>query len=495
MALILLKSALVAISSKKVAILLSDSILDAIHYRSLSSVAQDIRSGELSPVALTEHMLSRIGSVDCGLSSYATVTAEQAMTAAQLAAKEILAGNYRGPLHGIPIAVKDLCFTAGIRTMGGLKVLRDFVPDYDATVVKKLRRAGAVLLGKLNLTEGALSGYHRDFPIPVNPWGQGLWAGVSSSGSGVATAAGLCFGSLGTDTGGSIRYPSMANGIVGLKPSYGRVSRYGVLELAGSLDHVGPMTRSVMDAAILFEAIAGADSNDTTSLQDAVPGISEALSLEIVGLRIGVDEHYFTTGTDAGLVKSIHAVIQVLEQLGGEIVEVTMPQSDPLELRNAWLPICAYEMLKTHAANYPSRAEDYGGYFGDALKLGAQMSVEDYAIATALRHEINQKFQSGLERVDALICPSGGSVFAAEKELQYGNMETLKPIIQNFQGQFTIPADLAGTPALTVPCGFSDKGHPYAVQFLGKRLSELNLCRIGHAYEQATQWHKRHPAL
>lgn len=472
-----------------------DIALESIHYRSLHSVAEDIRSGELSPVELTEYMLARINSLDERLLSYATVTGEQALLAAQTAEKEIQAGHYRGPLHGIPIAVKDLCFTAGIPTMGGLKVLKDFVPSYDATVVSKLQNAGAVLLGKLNLTEGALSGYHREFPIPVNPWGQDLWAGVSSSGSGVATAAGLCFASLGTDTGGSIRYPSMANGIVGLKPTYGRVSRYGVLELAGSLDHIGPMTRSVMDAAILFEAIAGVDNQDSTSLQEQVPSITEVLTTEISGMRIGVDEHYFTQGTDEGLVKAIYQVIQVLEQLGAERVEVTMPKLDPMELRNAWLPICAYEAHKAHAVNYPSRAADYGGYFADALKLGATMSAEDYAVATELRQHISREFESNIDSVDALICPSGGTVFAADRDMQYGNMEMLKPIIQHFQGQFTIPADLAGTPALTVPCGFSSEGHPYAVQFLGSRLSELNLCRIGYAYEQATQWHDRHPAL
>lgn len=476
-------------------LILVDTALESIHYRSLHSVAEDIRSGELSPVELTEYMLARINSLDERLLSYATVTREQALLAAQTAEKEIQAGHYRGPLHGIPIAVKDLCFTAGIPTMGGLKVLKDFVPSYDATVVSKLQNAGAVLLGKLNLTEGALSGYHREFPIPVNPWGQDLWAGVSSSGSGVATAAGLCFASLGTDTGGSIRYPSMANGIVGLKPTYGRVSRYGVLELAGSLDHIGPMTRSVMDAAILFEAIAGVDNQDSTSLQEQVPSITEVLTTEISGMRIGVDEHYFTQGTDEGLVKAIYQVIQVLEQLGAERVEVTMPKLDPMELRNAWLPICAYEAHKAHAVNYPSRAADYGGYFADALKLGATMSAEDYAVATELRQHISREFESNIDSVDALICPSGGTVFAADRDMQYGNMEMLKPIIQHFQGQFTIPADLAGTPALTVPCGFSSEGHPYAVQFLGSRLSELNLCRIGYAYEQATQWHDRHPAL
>ncbi len=474
---------------------MSYSLPDSVHYSSLCAIAPLIASGELSPLELTEHMLSRIATVDSQLLSYATVIEEQAISAAMAAELEIRAGKYRGPLHGIPIAVKDLCFTEGISTMGGLKVLQDFMPSYDATVVTKLQDAGAILLGKLNLTEGALSGYHPDFPIPVNPWGEQLWTGVSSSGCGVATAAGLCFAALGTDTGGSIRYPCMANAVVGLKPTYGRVSRYGVLELAGSLDHVGPMSRSVEDVALVFEAIAGVDRNDVTSLHDPVPNITQLLTSDLRGLHIGVDEYYLSEGTDKGLVAAITLVIEILRQLGAEIVEVAMPKSDPMELRKAWLPICAYEAHKAHADNYPSRADDYGGYFGDALSLGAAMNEADYTIATKHRHEISQGFEAQLEKVDAVICPSGGTVFAAEKELQYGDMETLKPIIQHFQGQFTIPANLAGTPALTLPCGFSEEGHPYAVQFLGSRLQELKLCQIAYAYEQATDWHQRHPDL
>ncbi|MDA1289352.1 MAG: amidase [Proteobacteria bacterium] len=474
---------------------MSDSVSHPIHYCSLSSAADAIRDGQISPVELTEILLARIDSIDGKLMSYATVMAEQALEAARKAEQEIRAGNYKVPLHGIPIAVKDLCYTAGTRTMGGLKVLRDFVPDYDATVVRKLQEAGAVILGKLNLTEGALSGYHRDFPIPVNPWGENLWAGVSSSGSGVATAAGLCFASLGTDTGGSIRYPAMANGVVGLKPTYGRVSRYGVLELAASLDHIGPITRSVKDAAIVFEAISGFDESDSSSLRDSVPRITASLTDELSGMRIGVDEHYLTNGTNPALVDAIYEVIEVLRQLGAEIVALSMPESDPMDLRNAWLPICAYEAHKAHSATYPSRADEYGGYFGDALKMGAAISAEDYANSARLRQKICEQYETALEAVDAVICPSGGSVFAVEKEVQYGNMEKLSSVIQHFQGQFTIPADLAGTPTITVPCGFSPEGSPYAVQFLGSRLSEKNLCRIAYAYERATQWHQRHPTI
>jgi amidase len=472
---------------------------DLIHYASLSQVAKLIQTGELGPVELTKLMLTRIAEVDKTLLSYATVTADKAILAAKIAEEQIAEGNYKGPLHGIPVAVKDLCFTKDVKTMGGLKVRKNFVPSFDATVVERLEAAGAVVLGKLNLTEGALSGYNRDFDIPINPWGANLWAGVSSSGSGVATAAGLCFASLGTDTGGSIRYPAMANGIVGLKPTYGRVSKFGVMALAHSLDHVGPMTRTVQDAAAVFEAIAGFDHRDETSLRAPVPNILNSLSLDVSrdlsGIKIGVDERYISEGTNPGLVLAITKVIETLKQLGAQLVSVSMPEDGPKELRAAWLPITAYEALKAHADTYPARAADYGGYLGDVLALGLNMTEADYNAAMDLRAEITSRFESQLSVVDAVICPSGGSVFEVEKELQYGDMETLKSVIQKFQGQFTIPADLAGTPSITVPCGFSAANTPYAVQFLGSRLAELSLCRIAYAYEQASNWHLRHPSF
>lgn len=467
-----------------------------LHYEALHTVAALIRRKSLSPVELTRAMLQRIEAVDVSLHAFASVTAELALLQAAQAEKEILAGNYRGPLHGVPIAVKDLCCTRGVPTRGGLEVLRNFIPDYNATVIEKLRSAGAVLLGKLNLTEGALSGYHPNFPVPVNPWGKALWAGVSSSGSGVATAAGLCFGAIGTDTGGSIRYPAMANGIVGLKPTYGRVSRYGVLELAGSMDHVGPMTRSTRDAALMLEVLAGRDPRDATTLLQAFSASDCMAGPGLRDIRIGVDERYMSEGTDSELVPALLEVLDVLRSLGAELVDVSMPKEGAMELRSAWLPITAYEACRAHAAHYPKRAADYGGYLGDVLAMGMAMSVTDYSEATARRRDIAGRFEAQLAGVDAVICPSGGSVFTVDKALQYGDMETLRPVISQFQGQFTIPVNLAGTPALTVPCGFSGKRRaPLAVQFLGRKFSEATLCRIGMAFEDVTGWHLRHPPI
>lgn len=465
-----------------------------LHYNSLTDIARLIESRQVSPTELTRLLLERIAHVDGYLKSYATLTTERALGAARQAERDIASGNYRGPLHGIPVAVKDLCYTRGTRTMGGLAVRRDFVPDYDATVVTRLERAGAVLLGKLNLTEGAMAGYHPQFPIPVNPWNADYWAGASSSGSGVATAAGLCFASLGTDTGGSIRFPSMANGAVGLKPTYGRVSRHGVLALAESLDHVGPMTRRTADAAIVLQAIAGHDANDPSSLREPVPDMLGELGKGIAGLRLGFDPNFATEGVDAGLVTGTEQVLEILTDLGATVVEVTVPEGMQ-ELGRLWFPLCAFEAHKAHGATFPSRAGEYGPYFRDFLELGSTVTVEQYAAASQLRRDFNRRFEAVLEEVDAMVCPSGGNTFPVAPDLQYGDTTKLEPLFHQVQMQFTIPADFAGTPTLTVPCGFSLSGVPYAVQFMGRSLSEPLLCRIGHAYEEATPWHTRHPPI
>jgi amidase len=467
---------------------------DGLHYRSLQEVARLIEAREISPLQLTQHMLDRISEIDARLSSYATVTADRAQAAARQAEREIAAGQYRGPLHGMPIAVKDLCYTAGARTMGGMAAYRDFVPDFDATVVRRLEAAGAVLLGKLNLTEGAMAGYQPYFEIPVNPWGEQLWSGASSSGSGVATAAGLCFGALGSDTGGSIRFPSMANGIVGLKPTYGRVSRHGVLPLAESMDHVGPMTRRTADAAIMLQAMAGYDGNDPTSLQEALPDLLAGLETGIGGLRIGYDPHFSETGTDVGLLEAIQTALQVLQDLGANIVEVSIPP-ETAQLGDAWFAICAYEAHRAHGSKFGANPDAFGPFYRDFLAIGASVTDEQYAGTGQLRAAFNQQFNTLLESVDAMVCPSGGLTFPVEQSTLYGNQEAIEPLFAAVQMQFTIPADFAGTPTLTVPCGFSDDGRPYALQFMGRRLSEPMLCRLGHAFEAATPWHRSHPPV
>ena len=472
-----------------------------LHYLSLREVARLIETKEISPVEVTQIILDRIDALDVRLHSYATVMADRAMAAAQSAEKEIQSGTYRGPLHGVPIAVKDLCYTKGVPTMGGLRVLSDFAPGFDATVVSKLEGAGAVLLGKLNLTEGAMVGYHRDFDIPVNPWGERLWSGVSSSGSGVATSAGLCFASLGTDTGGSIRFPAMANGIVGLKPTYGRVSRYGVLPLAQSLDHVGPMTRSVADAAMVLEAIAGPDPNDPTSLEAPVQNMLEELERGVEGVRIGFDRAYALDGVDPGLAVAIEAALKDLEGLGAEVNEVQVP--DVTEILAAWYVICAAEAAEAHQEYFPSRAEEYGAYFRGFLEFGSRVSQADLADARQIRLEFSSRFRATLSTVDAVVSPAAGVQYEVPPDLQYGSGSDWNQFTSQRresgstkpEPSFTFPHNFAGTPTLSLPCGWSDANLPYTMQLAGTDLSEAMLCRIGHAYESATAWHGKHPPV
>lgn len=466
-------------------------VSDSVHYRSLSEAAELLRGGELSAVDLTQRLLDRIERVDPQLRSYATVMTEQALADARRADDEISAGTYRGPLHGIPVAVKDLCYTEGTRTMGGSAAFADFVPEFDATVVRRLRQAGAVLIGKLNLTEGAMLGYNSELELPVNPWDEDLWAGASSSGSGVATAAGLCFASLGSDTGGSIRFPAMANGIVGLKPTYGRVSRHGVLALAESLDHVGPMTRTVTDAAIMLQAIAGTDPNDPTTLGAPVPDMVRELTRGVRGLRIGFDRRYASEGVDSSLVGAIEEALGVLEGRGAEVVPVTVPELG--DAGAAWRTICTYEAARAHADTYPARAADYGPYFRDVLEGGLAVTDREYAEATDLRNDFNDRFRSTLADVDAIACPSGGTPFAVESEIHFGGQAEMAPVLANLSTQFTFPADFAGTPTLSLQCGVSASGVPHTIQFMGSALTEPTLCRLGLGLEQATEWHTLHP--
>jgi len=470
---------------------------DAWPYLSLRAVAGHIASRDISPVELTRRMLTRIATVDPILKSYATVMTDQALRDASAAATEIRAGKYRGPLHGVPIGIKDLCFTRGTRTMGGTAVRRNFVPTVDATVIARLRKAGAVILGKLNLSEGAAAGYNPAFDVPINPWNHDRWPGMSSSGSGVAAAAGLCFAAIGTDTGGSIRMPSSANGVVGLKPTYGRVSRFGVLAMAPSLDHVGSMAREVGDAAILFDAIAGADPRDPTSLNVPPANALAGLGRGVRGTRIGVDRDYALKGIDGGQALAIEAALRVMTELGATIVDVRMP--DLTGLTEAWLAICSAEMAAAHAATYPSRAGEYGPYLREFLAGGMRVTPDQLAAARKRRAALTAAFSALLDTVDAVAGPAGGDpAWPITHALQVGPMGAYHQAwgaAAPRSAEFTMPMDMARVPAICLPCGFSAEGLPYSIQFTGRRLSESMLCRIAHAYERATPWHLRHPVV
>lgn len=460
-----------------------------LHYQTIAEVGARLQARELSPVELTQAILERIEALDGDLKSYATVMADSAVASARAAEQEIAAGNYRGGLHGVPIAVKDLCFTTGVATMGGARVLRDFVPGFDGTVVQKLNAAGAVILGKLNLTEGAMAGYNPEFDIPVNPWGADRWSGASSSGSGVATAAGLCYGSLGSDTGGSIRFPSAACGTVGIKPTWGRVSRYGVLALAESLDHIGPMTRSASDAGVMLQAIAGHDPNDPTSLTAPVPNMLGGMSQGVRGVRIGVDERYIADDVDSELATAVLEGARLLESMGARLMPVRMPDTEPLS--RAWGVLCSAEAAAAHRDTFPSRADEYGPWFRGWLELGSRHSATDYAIASYTRLSFNGTLSEIFDGIDVLVCPSMTTPpERVTPEALYGPMEEEEWT----WGRFTIPADFSGAPTISLPAGLNSEGLPLSIQFVGRRLTEPMLVQVGHAYEEATQ-HRLQPAL
>ena len=456
-------------------------------FLTLSEVAEVIRTRAASPAEVTRAVLARIDALDARLHSYITVLHERALRQARAAEDEIARGRYRGPLHGVPIAIKDLCATKGIRTTCASQIFADSVPDYDATVAEKLEAAGAVVLGKLNLTEFAYCGYHPAHAAVRNPWHLDCWPGLSSSGSGAATAAGLCFASLGTDTGGSIRFPSAACGVVGLKPTYGRVSRFGVFPLADSLDHVGPITRSVTDAALVLGAIAGSDVKDATSRREPVPDYAKALHLGIDGVRIGVDETHCTVGVDPEVTTAVLAAARLLGELGASLRSVRMP--DPYQASEAYLPIFAAEAAVHHTQTYPARALEYGPAYRGLLELGAQVRGVDYARAHATRQEVSRHYADLFREVDLLLLPTTAS--AAPRVGDRSNeMDVVQP-----SAHFTVPYDLTGNPTLSLPCGFSTAGLPLSFQLVGRHLDEALLCRAGCAYEQSTPWHTRHPQL
>lgn len=456
---------------------------------SLLAVATQLQQRTLSPVELVTDQLAQIASLDQRFASYVTVTAELALAQAKQAEAEISAGTYRGPLHGIPIALKDLCYTKGIATTCGSQMFGDFISDRDGTVTQKLANAGAVLLGKLHMTEFALRWHHPYRPIPVNPWSEGRWPGVSSSGSGVAVAAGLCYGAIGTDTGGSIRFPAACNGIVGLKPTYGRVSRAGVFPLAGSLDNVGPLTRTVADAAVWLQAIAGHDPLDPTSSTLPVPDYLAELAKGLDGIRIGVDEAYLTDGVQPAVSQAVLAAVEVLRTLGADLVPVTVPEPNLDETVKAWYLLTAADALVAHENIYPARRDEYGP-FRELLDDGAKASAQAYAKAHQLREETACRLTQLFDTIDVLVTPTMPTT-APQMD------ETGAPLIQEgyVRARYTYPYNFSRHPTLSQPCGFDEERMPVSIQFVGRHFGEDLICRVGHAYEQATDWHHAIPTL
>jgi amidase len=474
-----------------------------LHYQTLVEVATQIANGELTATQVTEKMLERIATLDPTLHAYYTVMGEQALQAAAAADAAQSEGQSFGPLHGVPIAVKDLCHKRGAPTTAGHQFRRQQVSIENATVVTRLESAGAVVMGKLATTEGAMVGYHPDFEVPRNPWGAlDRWPGVSSGGSGVATAAGLCFAALGTDTGGSIRFPSAANGVVGLKPTWGRVSRQGVLDLGPTLDHIGPMTRSVRDAARMLGVIAGRDLQDVTSLSAPCDDYEAELGRGVAGLRIGWDEAYATTNIQPYVTDALHSAISQLANAGAKIVDVKVPAFEADELA-AWNILAAAEAAAVHATTYPAKQDEYGVYFREFLKTGRQTSAVDLANAVFARKRACGRIAPVFDGIDCLLSPTLASEsFRYNVEDAYGGIDmtkgTLAGVPLDFLARntpFIVIWDFNGYPTLSVPCGFSPDGIPLSLQLVAKPLQESILCRAGYAFEQANRFHLQHPAL
>ena len=461
-----------------------------LHFLDLVTLATLIRRREISPIEATRLQLDRIAALDGKLLSYAAVTTERAMAEARVAEAEIAADRMRGPLHGIPVAVKDLFWTKDVPTAAGMSIHKSFRPAEDATVVRRLREAGAVLLGKLQMTEGAYSDHHPDITPPRNPWNAGYWPGISSSGPGAALAAGLCFGALASDTGGSIRWPSAANGVTGLKPTWGRISRHGVFELATSLDHVGPMARSVADIAVLLTAVAGADAADPTALQDPVPDFAAGTAQDIHDLRIGIDRNWNRVDVEAPVRSVLAETERVLQGLGARLVDVNVP--DVTQAVADWAPICAVEAAVAHKATFPAHRAKYGPVLASVLEAGHVVSGVAYQELLLRRMAFRGRMRALFNGIDLLLAPV--HPFAPLSLETVGTMGLQPKLIARLQA-YTAPFDMTGQPALTLPGGFSTDGLPIAFQLVAPELGETTLLRAGVAFQQATDWHRRHPKL
>ena len=463
---------------------------ESLFFLEISELTRLLHTRKLSPVELTRSLLQRIERLDPQLRSYATVTPELALAQARDAERLLMRHRILGPLHGVPIAVKDLCFTKGIATAAGMPIHRNFIPAFDATVVARLRDAGAVLLGKLQMTEGAFADHHPDITPPVNPWHADHWPGASSSGSGVASAAGLCYGAIGTDTGGSIRFPCAANGVTGLKPTWGRVSVNGAYELAASLDHIGPMCRSAADAGAMLGVIAGADPRDPTALQQPLPDCLAGTDRDLRGVRIGIDPGYTSAGVDSVMSLAFEQAKEVFAGLGAELRTVRFP--DPLDVIRDWGPQCAVETAVAHEATFPSRRTAYGPGLAGFIAMGREVQALDLQKIWLRRRQFGGRVKALFGAIDLLLIPAQPMASPTVAE-----METLgsDPAAFEVLVKFTAPFNTTGSPTITFPAGFTPKGTPVAMQLVARHGGEPLLVRAARAYQRETDWHRRHPAL
>lgn len=458
---------------------------DELAFASISDLTPRLASGELSPVELTDALLARIERHDGHLNSFITVLPEAARAAAKAAAAEIQAGRHRGPLHGVPIALKDLYATAGVATTFGSPLYADWVPAEDASVVKRLRAAGAIILGKTNLHELAYgtTSANAHYGAVQNPWRQDHHPGGSSGGSAAAVAAGLTPMAMGSDTGASIRQPAACCGIVGLKPTFGRVSKQGCLPLAWSMDHVGPLTRTVQDAALCLNLLAGHDPQDACSVDRPVPDFAANLGRDLTGRRIAVVRNFFFDGCPPEVSGAVEAAVVVLRELGAQVQDLELPDIEAA-FQVGVLTI-AVEGAAVHAADLKARPELFSDETRAAFELGHFYQAVDYVQAQRLRRHLIVSLRAAMAGIDALVMPTS--------PLPATPITGNPPDHPILRPRNTMPFNTTGLPALSLPCGFTGQGLPIGLQIVGKAFDEATVLTIGHAYEQATEWHRQRP--
>jgi aspartyl-tRNA(Asn)/glutamyl-tRNA(Gln) amidotransferase subunit A len=473
---------------------------------------QKLSSREISSVELTESALQRIDATEERLRSFITICHDSARAQARRSDEELKQGDASSPLLGIPIALKDIFVTQDIRTTCASKILGNFVPPYDASTVKKLKQAGAVIVGKTNMDEFAMgsSTENSAFPATRNPWNLDRVPGGSSGGSAAAVAADQCIASLGTDTGGSIRQPAACCGIVGMKPTYGRVSRYGIIAFASSLDQVGPMTKDIADCAILLEAIAGHDPSDSTSVPAAVPHYCSQINGDVKGLRVGIPKEYFVSGMQPEVERAVRKAIRLLEESGVALEEISLPHT---EYATATYYIIATAEASSNLARYDgmrygyrapgkdlaetyvlTRSQGFGAEVKRRIMLGTYALSAGYYDAYYLKAQkvralIRQDFEAAFKKCDAIVTPTAPTTAFAI------GAKTQDPLQMYLSDIFTISVNLAGLPALSLPCGFDAEDLPIGMQIIGKHFDEATILRLGSAYEQQTEWRKRKPQL
>lgn len=460
-----------------------------LHYLSIAEAGKLIAKGDLSPVELTEALLARIEAINPKLDAFLDIAAEQARADAKTAEAEIKVGGYRGPLHGMPYGLKDIIDYSGRKTTAHSKLLQDNVADSDATVTAKLKAAGGIFMGKLATHEFAIGGPSFDLPWPParNPWNTDRHPGGSSSGSGAAVSAGLLPGALGSDTGGSVRHPASMCSLAGMKPTYGRVSRAGVVPLSFSLDNVGPLTRTVEDNAIMLTAIAGHDPRDPASARAEVTDFTGDLDKGVKGMRIGLVRHFYTKDLDAQdeMAASIDAAAATLRDLGATVEEVEMPPLSEFAAINR--VILLSEAYAIHEEWLQERPGDYAHFTRERLLPGAFMRATHYVQALRHREKMKHAFDEMMRSYDAVLTASSMQVPC--------RIDDVPEVERTYSRQSRTPFNVIGNPALVVPSGFDKDGLPLSIQIAGRAFDEATVYRIGHAYEQATRWFEKHPPV